>query len=278
MPMSMKKIEVPPEESVPLAAIADGLAGLRTLIVNLFAITDQPGWVLVDTGLRGFSSQIRSWAQEHVSAAPPLAIVLTHGHFDHVGSLGGLLEHWDVPVYAHSKELPFITGERAYPPPDPSVGGGLMARMSALYPRKPIDLGSRARPLPANGDIPGLPSWRWIATPGHSAGHVSLFRERDRTLVVGDAFCTTKQESFLAVAMQRPELHGPPAYFTTDWQAARESVELLAMLHPTVVAPGHGPSMSGEATAQALTALAERFDEVALPDHGEYVRRPPAHG
>ena len=46
-----------------------------------------------------------------------------------------------------SDELPYVTGERAYPPPDPSVGGGLMARMSRLYPRHPIDLGPRVRAI-----------------------------------------------------------------------------------------------------------------------------------
>ena len=158
----------------------------------------------------------------------PSAIVLTHGHFDHVGALNALRETWDVPIYCHVEELPYVTGARAYPPPDPSVGGGVMARLATLYPRQPIDLGGQVRALPSDGTVPTLPAWRWIHTPGHTAGHVSLFREADRTLIVGDAFCTTKQESLLAVASQRPELHGPPAYFTTDWDAARDSVERLA--------------------------------------------------
>jgi glyoxylase-like metal-dependent hydrolase (beta-lactamase superfamily II) len=119
-----------------------------------------------------------------------------------------------------------------------------------------------------------MPGWRWIHTPGHTAGHVSLFREADRALIVGDAFCTTKQESFLAVATQRPELHGPPAYFTTDWDAARESVGRLAALEPSFIAPGHGQPMAGAETTQALQELAARFDEVARPEHGRYVEHP----
>ena len=42
-----------------------------------------------------------------------------------------------------------------------------------------------------------MPGWRWVHTPGHTAGHVSLFRDADRTLIAGDAFVTTKQESAL---------------------------------------------------------------------------------
>jgi glyoxylase-like metal-dependent hydrolase (beta-lactamase superfamily II) len=167
-----------------------------------------------------------------------------------------------------------VTGARAYPPPDPSVGGGMMARMSTLYPRGPIAVKDEPRELPDDGSIPSLPEWRWIHTPGHSAGHVSLFREADRTLIVGDAFCTTKQESFFAVASQRPELHGPPAYFTTDWNAARESVRRLAALRPAIIAPGHGQPMGGSETTEALHELGERFDEVARPAHGTYVDHP----
>jgi glyoxylase-like metal-dependent hydrolase (beta-lactamase superfamily II) len=159
-------------------------------------------------------------------------------------------------------------------PPDPSVGGGLMARMASLYPRGPIDLGSRVRPLPDDGIIPSLPRWRVIHTPGHTAGHVSLFRDSDRVLIAGDAFCTTKQESFFKVALQTPELHGPPAYFTTDWDAARDSVRRLAQLQPATVVPGHGRPMAGPSVASALQQLAERFDVIARPAEGQYVEHP----
>ena len=269
-----KKIEVLDEETVPLASIAPGVAGLRVLFTNVFALSSEAGWTLIDAGLNGSAGRIRRWASKHFGATPPQSIVLTHAHFDHVGALDHLLDSWRVPVYAHRDELPYVTGERSYPPPDPSVGGGLVARMAALYPRGPINLGTRVRELPGEGVIPALLGWRWIHTPGHTAGHISLFRESDHTLLVGDAFCTTKPESFLAVATQRPELHGPPSYFTTDWNAARDSVRRLAALRPTVIAPGHGQPMAGEDALRALQRLAEHFDEIARPEHGRYVEHP----
>lgn len=270
----MEGIDLSADTVVPLDTVASGVSGLRVVLVNVFAIRGPKGWWLVDAGLSGAAGRIRRWAFEHAGEGPPQGILLTHAHFDHVGALEALLDTWDVPVYAHVEELPYLTGALDYPPPDPSVGGGLMARMAALFPRDAIDITTRVRALPVDGSIPGLPGWQWHHTPGHTAGHVSFFRPADRTLIVGDAFCTTKQESFLAVATQRPELHGPPAYFTTDWDAARASVQGLAALGPACIAPGHGQPMAGDEPAQALAALAAEFDRIARPEHGRYVEQP----
>ena len=101
-----------------------------------------------------------------------------------------------------------------------------------------------------------------------------LWREGDRSLIAGDAFITTKQESAFAVATQRPELHGPPMYYTPDWENARRSVERLARLEPELVVTGHGPAMQGPAMRAALHTLARDFDQVAVPDKGRYVDEP----
>lgn len=270
----MDKIEAPQEEITSLDAVATGVVGLRILFVNVFAVSGETGWTLIDAGLNGSATRIISWARKHFGDVPPNAIVLTHAHFDHVGAIDALLDTWNVPVYAHLQELPYLTGERSYPEPDPSVGGGMMARMSAVYPRGPISLLDGVHPLPLDGTLPMMPGWRWIHTPGHNAGHVSLFRDLDRALIVGDAFCTTKQESFFAVATQRPEMHGPPMYYTTDWAAARASVERLAALEPLFIAASHGQPMAGAETTMALRELAMRFDEVAVPVKGKYVSNP----
>lgn len=270
----MDGIPLTDDQVVPLEFVAEGVAGLRLYIVNVYGVRGASGWVLVDAGLAGTAGRISRWAADFFGGEAPSAILLTHAHFDHVGALGTLLERWNVPVYAHEVELPYITGALEYPEPDPSVGGGLMARLASLYPRGPIDVGPRAAVLPADFTVPHLPGWQWIATPGHTGGHVSYYREADGTLIVGDAFCTTKQESVLAVATERPELHGPPAYFTTDWEAAKSSVRRLAALSPRQVAPGHGLTMGTPETAEALRALAFDFDQLARPAHGRYVDHP----
>ena len=149
-----------------------------------------------------------------------------------------------------------------------------MSTLSRFYPRGPINVSQWLSNLPDDGHVPEMPGWRWIETPGHTPGHISLWRESDRTLIAGDAFITTAQESAYAVFTQQPEIHGPPMYYTTDWERAAASVTLLAALEPEVVITGHGPPMHGPAMRETLHRLARNFDSVAIPAQGRYVDAP----
>jgi glyoxylase-like metal-dependent hydrolase (beta-lactamase superfamily II) len=254
---------------------AEGVLRVRTLMVNVYLVRTGSSWVLVDAGLRGYARTITTAAKEFIgSTKAPEAIVLTHGHFDHIGSLEALLERWPVPVYAHRLERPYLNGESAYPPPDPLVGRGSMALLSRLYPRGPIDISNCLNVLPEGGSVPMMPGWRYLFTPGHTAGHISLFRDQDKTLIAGDAVVTTKQESALAVMAQREEMHGPPAYFTQDWRSAGDSVRRLAALEPEVLASGHGVVMRGASMREALHALAANFERAEVPQYGRYAKDP----
>lgn len=247
---------------------------LQVLIANICFI-GKPGsdnWILVDAGLSTTADRILDTAAEYYGKDnKPKAIILTHGHFDHVGALDKLLSEWDVPVYAHKLELPYLTGEKDYPPGDPTVGGGLMAAISPVYPNEGINLGSKVKSLPENGDMPFMPDWRYIHTPGHTPGHISLYRESDGVLIAGDAFVTVDQESALAVFKQEKEVNGPPSYFTTDWEEAKKSVRKLADLKPSLVITGHGLPLYGQELRTQLDRLAKNFDELAVPDQGRYV-------
>lgn len=267
---------------IPATSIGSGI-GMEVLpdlyshtvqIVNICLVgdPDRKDFVLVDAGMPESADEIISVTEERFGAnTPPKAIILTHGHFDHVGAIVELIKYWNVPVYAHELELPYLTGKKKYPEPDATVEGGMVAKMSPMFPNEPVQLGDHVQALPADGHVPGMPEFKWIHTPGHTEGHISLFRERDRALIAGDAFITVKQEYLYKVLTQEQEISGPPRYLTPDWKAAKESVKTLEALKPSVAVTGHGLPMAGEMLAKSLDKLAREFDQIAVPDHGKYL-------
>jgi glyoxylase-like metal-dependent hydrolase (beta-lactamase superfamily II) len=257
--------------------VAPNVWGTKDVFVNMYMVQDKEtkDWVLIDAGLRSSAPKVLKMAEKLFGTdSRPAAIILTHGHFDHTGSLLKLAEEWHVPVYCHYLELPYLSGRSSYPPPDASVDGGLMAKMAWVYPKKPINAEDRLQVLPSDGSVPFLSEWEYIYTPGHAPGHVSFFRRHDRVLIAGDAIVTTIQESAMSVMVQRKKLSGPPKYFTYDWEAARNSVITLAELKPRIIASGHGKPMQGPEMEAALHNLARHFDEIAVPRHGRYKNEP----
>ena len=255
-----------------LEHVTADVARMGVVFVNLYFVgTPGSEWVVVDTGLPGGSARIRRAAEERFGAgARPSAIVLTHGHFDHAGSALELATAWDAPIYAHPLELPYLTGRSDYPPQDPTMGGAI-AVMSRFFPHGGYNFGDRVQPLPADGSVPGLPDWRWLHTPGHTHGHISLHRPTDRVLLAGDALATMDLDSWRAMVTYERALDRPAAPFTTDWGAARRSVERLAELEPLIIAAGHGLPIRGEEIPAMLQWFTERF---APPPTGRYVARP----
>ena len=255
--------------------VAPGVWRLKDIFVNVFIIQDRDatGWVMVDAGLKSTAAKVRTLVSELFGkGSKPRAVIMTHAHFDHRGSLIELADEWGVPVYCHHMERPYLTNQASYPPPDPSVGGGAMALLSFVYPKGPINAKQYLRELPADGNIEELEDWRWVHTPGHTPGHISLFREKDGVLIAGDAFVTTMQESLLAVATQKKFVCGPPKYFTPDWGAAARSVKELAALEPNVIATGHGQAMYGDEARKELHKLSREFWKWGIPAAGRYVK------
>lgn len=227
--------------------------------------------MLVDAGLPGFAGSIQRRTERRFGHnSRPEAIILTHGHWDHAGSALELARAWDVPVFAHPLELPYLTGKSDYAPPDPSVGG-LIAIMARFFPSSGYDFGDRVQPLPEAGAVPGLPDWRWIHTPGHTHGHVSLFRERGSVLLSGDALTTVNQDRPDTMILRTPEFYRPPAPFTVDWTEAAKSISTLASLRPRAVGAGHGWPIQGPQTADQFLDFARRFQR---PAGGRYTEFP----
>ena len=257
---------------MPLEEITPGVARVRTLIANIYLVGHPGGpWVLVDTGTPGNAARIRGAAEMRFGRdARPDAILLTHGHWDHAGSALELAGFWDVPVFAHRLERPYLTGKSPYPPKDPTAGGAY-SFFSRFFPSSTTDLGNRLHDLPEGGEVPGLAGWRWHFTPGHAPGHVAFFQRDESVLLAGDACTTMDLDSVMGIVAQEPRISRPPAPFTYDWEQARRSVELLADLRPAVIGAGHGEPMSGRAVAIGLADLARDFPK---PRRGRYAEEP----
>jgi glyoxylase-like metal-dependent hydrolase (beta-lactamase superfamily II) len=255
---------------------APGVYYYTNQIVNVVMInsTYNNNWVLIDAGMPGAAGHIKQAAARRFGSSLPAAILLTHGHFDHTGGIVSLLNDWNVPVYAHPLEFPYLTGAADYPEPDTSVEGGVLAKLSSLYPHKTIDISERLHELPVSGKLPFLPEWEWIHVPGHSPGQVAFYRTRDKVLISGDAIITVRQDRLYNVLLQTPEVNGPPRYLTTDWQAAQSSARRLSDLQPETMVPGHGKALSGEPLKQGLQFLIDNFETFAVPSHGKYVAHP----
>jgi len=232
---------------------------------NVYFVGSGSSWALIDAGWAKDGPAIKA-AVEAVfgTDARPVAILLTHAHPDHAGSALELARIWGCPVYVHPAELPVAEGDfaairSAAGPLDiwlilPMMRAMGRRRRDAMLAR--ASLKGVARAFDPETAVPGLPGWECIQTPGHTPGHVSFFRPSDRVLITGDALVTLRLNSGSGLFLGRPGLSMPPWYTTWSWRAARESVERLAQLEPTVLAGGHGKPMTGTGTAAAVSAFA----------------------
>jgi len=238
----------------------------RTQTVVYF-VRSGSSWVLIDAGWAADASRIEDAASSLIgSARRPSAILVTHCHPDHAGAARELALAWKCPVYLHPREVPIARGDFAAMaalagPLDRWVVLPLLrsmgrARREAVLARSA--LGDVVRALDPEGDVPGLPGWRCIPTPGHTPGHVSFFRPADRVLITGDALVTLRLNSAAGLLLRRPGLSGPPWYTSWDRAVAAESIRILAELEPTVLASGHGAPMTGPQTPETVRAFALR--------------------
>jgi glyoxylase-like metal-dependent hydrolase (beta-lactamase superfamily II) len=233
---------------------------------NVYFVRSANAWVLVDAGWESDLPRIEKAAAELVGRdAAPAAIVLTHDHPDHAGAARALAERWSCRVFVHPAESAIAGGSfaamwRHAGPLDryvilPAISALGRRRRDAMLERN--SLAPVMEVLEPDGEIPYLPGWRWVHTPGHTPGHVSFFRADDGVLLSGDALVTLQVNTLAGIVRGRQGLSGPPWYTTADPVAGRASLRTLAALDPRVLAGGHGRPLTGPGTADALHRFAE---------------------
>ena len=250
-----------PEEIAPGVYRVD--AGRWFTWTNVYLVRSGPGWVLIDTAWPGRGRLIKAAAESVFGAgARPAAIVLTHIHPDHSGSALELARMWELPVYVHPAEMVLAPGGYLPEYGNP-LDRWLVAPVLRLMPRRAVkasrarnSLEGTARAIDPAAGVPGLPDWQAVPTPGHTPGHVALFRPEDRVLITGDAVLTVNLNSVRDLLAGRHRVSGPPRVSTWNWPAAQRSVAVLAALRPAVLACGHGRPVTGERAAAELVSLA----------------------
>jgi hydroxyacylglutathione hydrolase len=223
----------------PLRQLADDLYlldGFPRYAVNVYLMGD----VLVDAGTRHAARRIL----RQIGGRTVSTHALTHAHGDHQGSSHVLCEELRLPLWCGEHDAD-------------AVEDGLIAERLPAHALNRIV--ARAFPGPAHpvarrlreGDVVG--GFTVLDTPGHSPGHVSFWRESDRTLVCGDVYST------LDVLTGFPGLHEPRSMFTPDPARNRASMRRLAALEPALMCVGHGPPWRNPAKLRSF-ARALRYD------------------
>lgn len=196
------------------------------------------GDVLVDSGTRHASKRIL----RQLAGRAPTAHALTHVHADHQGSSAAVCEALGLPLWVGAREAGAMSrGELA-----PLIPANAVTRWQLRRWAGPGHAVARA--LEPGDSVAGF---EVLDTAGHSPGHISFWRESDRTLVLGDVLFGRHPLS------GRPGLHEPPSLFTLDPRRNRAAIRRVAELEPALVCFGHGPP---HRDAEALAAFAAGLD------------------
>jgi glyoxylase-like metal-dependent hydrolase (beta-lactamase superfamily II) len=204
-----------------MKALADDvhvLEGFPPYWINVFLLGD----VLVDAGTRFAAKRIL----KRLRGRDVRMHALTHAHPDHQGSSHAICEALGVPLWCGAGDAEAM-----------ETAGGIMARMpphwlsgtiGRIWTGPPHQVARRLR----EGDQVG--SFTVIETPGHTAGHISFWRDADRVLVVGDVVCNINIRTGFEM------LREPERIFTLDPAQNRRSAHRLVALEPRLICFGHG--------------------------------------
>ncbi|MCD2262207.1 MBL fold metallo-hydrolase [Dietzia aurantiaca] len=242
-----------------ITSVADGVHLLTHARVNCYLVEDDDGVTLVDAGLPRMWPMLLD-ALEELGRRPGdvRALVLTHGHFDHVGFARRVRDEWRVPVLVHPQDIRLAAHPYQYTPqrnrllypllhPRSLPTLGRMALGGALTVRG-VD---RTEEMAVGSALPYPGAPVAVHSPGHTDGHCILHLPDRNVVLSGDALVTF--DPYTGVA--GPQIVASAA--TSDTARAIDSLRAVAATGASVVLPGHGnPWTDGVETAvdQALVA------------------------
>ena len=223
-------------------------------IVNSYLVEGSGEVTIIDAGVPGFYRDIAGeLAAMGRTVADVRALVLTHGHTDHIGFAERLRRDERVPVSVHEMDAALARGEV----PNPSKGYGpiKLGPLLGFLWFTVLRGGLRTPKLQevatfgdgATLDVPGSP--RVILTPRHTPGSAALHLPSLGALFVGDAFATYA----VTTGARGPQV----APFTADAAEAVASLRRLEAVSADLVLPGHGDPWTG-GIQEAIRLVRER--------------------
>jgi glyoxylase-like metal-dependent hydrolase (beta-lactamase superfamily II) len=223
--------------------IAPGLYRIgNNSMINAYLVEQAGEVTIIDAGVPGYYNDLAGeLAAMGRTPADVRALVLTHGHTDHVGFAERLRRERQIPVSVHEADAALARGEV----PNPARGTGpvklgpfagflwFTLRHGGLRTPKLHEVATFGDG--ATLDVPGSP--RVILTPGHTPGSAALHVASLGALFVGDAFATYA----VTTGARGPQV----APFTADPAQAVESLARLEAIPADQVLPGHGDPWTG---------------------------------
>ncbi len=215
----------------------EGLRGANAFLIRGEELT------LIDTGMPGDEKRILGFIQGIGSSPSKLTrILLTHYHWDHIGSAAELKRKALAKILAHPEDKHYINGEKPQPQPSLLNPLGLLVRaITAFYKTEPVEVDGL---LADSQEIDAPPEkLKVIHTPGHTPGSICFYLPGPKLLFLGDA-----------VNHRLNRLSLPPKLFTTNPAQARESVKNLLRFDFEILCFGHGNPITHDA-AEKLKSL-----------------------
>src|ERR671921_725135 len=217
---------------------ADGFLNL-TLILD-----EQNGNTLVDAGLPGQAEAIGAALTEvGIGVRDLKRIIITHQDLDHVGSGAALVRQSGARVLAHPADAPHIDGSLRLLKPSAEMLEQRPQMREVLERLEPVGVDEHLEDGERLDIAGGI---RVIFTQGHTPGHLSLYLERSKVLIAGDA-----------LRAERGSLTGPNPSMTLEMGTALQSLRRLAGLEIDTILCYHGGVVSEDANGQLRRVIQE---------------------